>query len=102
MSTIDTIQETPITAVLACLTEGSRERDEFVAGLDKVVRQVDVDPGPAASTALSKYVREWAISLLARKQATWRAQIEESEAAIARGDLGQPMSAEGLRAALKP
>lgn len=98
---IDTIQDSPITAVLACLPHGSAERDEFLAGLDKHVRQVEIEPGATSSAALSVYVREWTISLIANKQGSWRTQIEASEDAVENGELGEPLSAEGLRAALR-
>jgi hypothetical protein len=101
MSTIDAIQETPISAVLTCLAPDSTERDEFLAGLDKRVRAIDLEPGPDASAALTRYVHEWAVSLVAAKQGTWRAQIEASEAAIERGELGEPLDAQGLRAAIR-
>lgn len=96
----DALREDTVAAILDALAEDHEATSAFVDGLSKRIYQLSVEAGVENQERLVRFVHGWAVDALLTRSPSWRRQVEASEAAIRRGDLGEPLDGAGLRALL--
>lgn len=96
----EALREDTVAAILEALADDGEASSAFIDGLSKRIYRLSVEPGPENQEHLVRFVHGWAVDALLSRSSSWRRQVEASEAAIARGDVGEPVDAAGLRALL--
>jgi hypothetical protein len=86
-----------VSAILTSLEGRPGATAEFLEGLDKHLHRVSMDISGDATGKLLRYLTHWGIDVILTQRPAWREQVEESEAAVQDGKLGEPVGAEELR-----
>jgi hypothetical protein len=95
------LPEGALKAVFGALGDDETRRAEFVEGVDKRLHFLALEPGPHAEQELLSYVRNWVVEVVLTRNPIWLNDVAESEASIAAGAAGDPVTGSELRELLR-